>query len=329
MPNGLGRARRVSLYREPAKTYSPSQDVINPDNGLSPPRESGKVCTQLANARERLPALYGERVALSAVQDFPGRPSAFAGMTTGGRTLVLQLQHCAPFFPLRAAGVGLQRAVQHSRLVDRVPRSELSEMERRASIGRWTDDGPQCPRPSAMPWLRVVNHPGDDILPRPVQHLQNVRMGRVRIIVKEFDPPVTFAAHLPGGVQDDPLKHLSALYGLDCADQAMTTLRIAQPAFAPLLFGREQALHRAELCELDRSIGFYSVERHLMTPLYIVAAYLAPAPVENLLLCLALILTLGRSSHSGRAENFPRKAPAVQPRTIAHAATMRMSKHRA
>jgi hypothetical protein len=109
----------------------------------------------------------------------------------------------------------------------------------------------------------------------------------------------------------------------------MTALRIAQPAFAPLLFGREQALHRAELCELDRSIGFYSVERHLMTPLYIVAAYLAPAPVENLLLCLALILTLGRSSHSGRAENFPRKAPAVQPRTIAHAAAIRMSKHRA
>jgi hypothetical protein len=57
MPNGLGRARRVSLYREPAKTYSPSQDEINPDNGLSPPRESGKVCTQLANARERLSAL--------------------------------------------------------------------------------------------------------------------------------------------------------------------------------------------------------------------------------------------------------------------------------
>ena len=56
----------------------------------------------------------------------------------------------------------------------------------------------------------------------------------------------------------------------------MAALSIPQPALAPLLFGCEQALHRPEFRQLTLSKGFYSIERHVITPLYIVAAYLRP-----------------------------------------------------
>ena len=101
-------------------------------------------------------------------------------------------------------------------------------------------------------------------------------MRRMRVIIKELDPPVTLAAHLPRGVQDDPLEHLSPFYCLDRTHQAMAALSISQPALAPLLFGCEQALHRPKFRQLTRSKGFYSIERHVITPLYIVAAYLRP-----------------------------------------------------
>jgi hypothetical protein len=124
-----------------------------------------------------------------------------------------------------------------------------------------------------MPWPGIASHPGDYVLPRLVQHLEDISMRRVRVVVKELDPPITLAAHLSRGVQDDPLEHLSAFYRLDCTDQAMSALSITQPALAPLLLGGEQALHRPEFRKLTRSYGLYSVERHVITPLYIVTAY--------------------------------------------------------
>ena len=75
-------------------------------------------------------------------------------------------------------------------------------------------------------------------------------MRRVRIIVEEFDPPITLPAYLSGRLQDDPLEHLPAFHGLDCTNQAMATMGIAQSALAPLLLGREQVFHRRQLREL-------------------------------------------------------------------------------
>jgi hypothetical protein len=101
-----------------------------------------------------------------------------------------------------------------------------------------------------MPRLRVTNHPGDYVFPGALQRLQNIRMRRVRIVVKEFDPPITLSTDLSGRLQDDALEQLPPFHGLDCADQAMPAMGIAQPALAPLLVGREQALHRPEFHEL-------------------------------------------------------------------------------
>jgi hypothetical protein len=104
-----------------------------------------------------------------------------------------------------------------------------------------------------MQWLWLANHPGDYVLSCAPQHRQDIGMRCVRIIVKEFDPPVTLTAHFSGGMQDDPLEHLPAFDSLDCSDQTMATLGITEPALAPLLFRREQALHRPEFHKLIRS----------------------------------------------------------------------------
>src|SRR5262245_35789649 len=100
-------------------------------------------------------------------------------------------------------------------------------MERRSGVGRRIYEGTQRPRPFPMPWLRVANHAGDYVFPSAVKHLQHVRVGRVRIIVEELDPPVALPTHLPGSMQDDALEHLAAVHGLDCPDQAVAALSIA------------------------------------------------------------------------------------------------------
>jgi hypothetical protein len=177
-----------------------------------------------------------------------------------------------------------------------------------------------------MPWLGVARHPGDYVLSRPVQHLEDIRMRRVRVVVKELDPPITLAADFSRSVQDHPLEHLSAFYSLDCTDQAMAALSIPQPALAPLLFGCEQALHRPEFRKLTRSNGFYSVERHVITPLYVVEAYPRPqGSSEDSLLCLALILTFGWLVTFQSASIFPRKPAAAQLRSTDPAAKIGLS----
>jgi hypothetical protein len=100
-----------------------------------------------------------------------------------------------------------------------------------------------------MPWLRLANYPGDYVLPCPPQHLQDIRMRRTRIVIEELDPPIALAAYLSRGLQNDPVEHLPSFHRLDRADQAMATMRIAQPALAPLLLGGEQALHCPEFRE--------------------------------------------------------------------------------
>jgi len=98
--------------------------------------------------------------------------------------------------------------------------------------------------------LGVADHPGDYVLPGTLERLQNISVCRVRIVVEEFDPPITLSADLSGRMQDDTLEHLPAFHGLDCTDQAVATMGVAQPALAPLLLGRKHALHRPEFHEL-------------------------------------------------------------------------------
>jgi len=101
-----------------------------------------------------------------------------------------------------------------------------------------------------MPRLGDANHPGDYVLPGALQRLENICVCRVRIVVEEFDPPITLSADLSGRVQDDTLEHLPAFNGLDCTDQTVATIGVTQPALAPLLLGRKHTLHRPEFHEL-------------------------------------------------------------------------------
>jgi hypothetical protein len=99
------------------------------------------------------------------------------------------------------------------------------------------------------------------------QHREDVGMRRARVVVKKFDPPVTLSADLPGGLQNDLLQQLSAVDRFDCANQAMTAMRVAQPAFAPLLLCGEQPFDRPELSEWMGFDCLYSVERHVLSPI--------------------------------------------------------------
>src|SRR4029077_20114663 len=73
---------------------------------------------------------------------------------------------------------------------------------------------------------------------------------------------IALAADFSGSLQDRFLQHLPAADGLDCADETMATMGIAQAALAPLLLGCEHALHRAEFCDRVIIETVNSVERH-------------------------------------------------------------------
>src|SRR4029077_17135266 len=114
----------------------------------------------------------------------------------------------------------------------------------------------------------MTDHAGNDVFARVPQHFKDVGVRRPRVVVEEFDPPIALAADLSCRLQDDTLQHLPTVHGLDGADQAMTPMRAAQSALAPLLLRAEQPLNRPELCGWGGVEFFNSLERHVPTPRY-------------------------------------------------------------
>jgi hypothetical protein len=115
--------------------------------------------------------------------------------------------------------------------------------------GLWAGKAvPQSLQPFAVPWLWIAfsGHAGDYVLPGAAQDGEHIRMGRSRIVIKGFDPPITLAAHLARGAQDDPRCFRAATGGLDRSYEAEPAFAVAQPALAPLVLDGEQPLHSSE-----------------------------------------------------------------------------------
>ena len=63
--------------------------------------------------------------------------------------------------------------------------------------GRGRPGRTQRAQPSAAPGQRLAGHTGDDVLPRVPQHLEDIGMGRARVVVEEFDPPIALPTDFP------------------------------------------------------------------------------------------------------------------------------------
>ena len=131
----------------------------------------------------------------------------------------------------------------------------------------WHPQGANGSQPFAVPRLRLTNHSRDDVFARTTEHSKDIGMRRARVVVEEFDPPVTLSADFSGRVQNDLLQQLSPVDRFDCADEAMTAMRIAQSAFAPLLFCGKQTLNGTESSEWVGFDCLYSVERQVLSPI--------------------------------------------------------------
>src|SRR4029077_8180095 len=127
----------------------------------------------------------------------------------------------------------------------------------------------------------MTDHAGNDVFARVPQHFKDVGVRRPRVVVEEFDPPIALAADLSCRLQDDTLQHLLTFHGLDGADQAMTPMRVAQSALAPLLLRGEQPLNRPEFCEWVGLECVYSVEGHVLTPRYMLHTMRRPKALRR------------------------------------------------
>jgi len=89
-------------------------------------------------------------------------------------------------------------------------------------------------------------------------------VGRTRVVIEAFDPPIVLSANFSGSAQNDRLEDLPRFHSLHRAEQTAAAPAIIQLALAPLLLGCEQAFYCAELGERVVSKQSYicSIERH-------------------------------------------------------------------
>jgi hypothetical protein len=139
---------------------------------------------------------------------------------------------------------------------------------RDAGVPRREESLAQPPCPQLVPGRRFVGarHLREYLFPRAAQYRQYFAVRGKWMVVEGFDPPVPPSADLPDGTQDNARQVLPSISRLDRSDEAMPTLGVPQPAFAPLLLAREQRFDEPQLGEQGVSCEFDTVERHPCAP---------------------------------------------------------------
>jgi len=101
---------------------------------------------------------------------------------------------------------------------------------------------------SFPPWATPVPtyHLGDHVLQRWPQCAQNIGVGRTRVVIEAFDPPIVLSTDFSDSTQDYRLEDLPRSRHLHRSEQAMAARAVAQLALAPVLLACQQAFDGTE-----------------------------------------------------------------------------------